>query len=166
MQLYLVRHAIAHDQDPQEWPDDRLRPLTERGVKRFRKAARGIRSLVPGVDLLLSSELTRAWQTAELLEGRADWPKPIAFAPLEPGHSADEIVRALGEYVDRASIALVGHEPGLHRLVSFLLTGDEGAVDLTFRKGGMACLDLHTVPGPSSATLQWLVTPKQLRHLE
>jgi phosphohistidine phosphatase SixA len=43
LDVLLIRHAIAEDPDPDAWPDDLLRPLTERGVKRFRPAARGLK---------------------------------------------------------------------------------------------------------------------------
>ena len=67
MDLYLVRHGVAYDPDPAQWPDDKDRPLTQDGEKRFRRAARGLRELVPTVSVVLSSRWVRAWRTAELL---------------------------------------------------------------------------------------------------
>src|SRR5215471_19083588 len=85
MYLYLVRHAIAFEPDPAQWPDDRDRPLTPEGEKRFRQAALGLRELVPSVDAVLSSPLVRAWQTAAILARKAGWPEPQRFDALEPG---------------------------------------------------------------------------------
>ena len=76
MDLYLVRHAIAFDFDTSQWPDDSQRPLTPEGQKRFSRAARAWRAR-PSVDLVLSSPWVRAWQTAELLESEAGWPRPV-----------------------------------------------------------------------------------------
>ena len=76
MELYLVRHAIAGKPDAASWPDDSERPLTEEGITRFRPAARGLATLVPDVERVLSSPWTRAWQTAEILQEENDWPAP------------------------------------------------------------------------------------------
>lgn len=53
-------HASAFEADAETWPDDGERPLTPDGAKRFLRAARGLRELVPAVDTVLSSPLTRA----------------------------------------------------------------------------------------------------------
>src|SRR5260221_325312 len=111
MLLYLVRHAIADDPDPARWPDDRDRPLTEDGEKKFRKVAEGLARLVPSVDVLLSSSLVRAWQTAVILQKRAGWPEPVRLPALEAGGAAADVVEGLQPHASAASVALVGHEP-------------------------------------------------------
>ena len=68
MNLYIVRHAVAHKRDAELWPDDAKRPLTPEGEERFRRAAGVILRLVPEIELVLSSPFVRAWRTAELLE--------------------------------------------------------------------------------------------------
>ena len=165
MDIYLVRHAIAGDRDPESWPDDGMRPLTPRGIKAFTRAAGGLQVLVPRIDILLSSPLVRAWHTAELLATHAHFPPPVRFSPLEPDHAPQDVIDGLAEHSALKSIMLVGHEPALHVLASYLLTGDEGAASLTFRKGGVARLDIPSEPGPGTATLRWLVTPRLLRLL-
>ena len=57
MDLYVVRHAVAHKRDGDLWPNDSKRPLTPEGEERFRRAAGGILRLVPEVGLVLSSPL-------------------------------------------------------------------------------------------------------------
>src|SRR5919108_1086248 len=110
MRVYLVRHAIAYNRDPEAWPSDRDRPLTDAGVKKFRRAARGLQQFVPEVDTVLSSRLTRAWQTAGILMEEASWPAAVACAALEPGHPAPEAVAAPPAHATAAGVALVGHE--------------------------------------------------------
>jgi len=166
MNLYLVRHAIAFKLDPATWPDDRDRPLTPQGEKKFRQAARGLKALVPGVDVVLSSPLVRAWRTAEILSKATGWPQPSRFDPLEPGTPPADVVDALQPHASAESVAMVGHEPSLHELLSYLLTGDPGNVRLTMKKGGVACLSVEDGLRAGSATLQWVLPPGVLRSLE
>ncbi|MDQ3791047.1 MAG: histidine phosphatase family protein [Actinomycetota bacterium] len=83
MDLYVVRHAVAHQHDEDRWPDDSKRPLTQWGEERFRRAAGGIIRLVPEFGLVLSSPFARAWRTAEILE-QAGWPAPISCESWSP----------------------------------------------------------------------------------
>jgi phosphohistidine phosphatase len=165
MYLYLVRHAIAFDPDPAQWPDDRDRPLTPDGEKRFRRAARGLRELVPSVDVVLSSPLLRAWQTAAILSGKAGWPEAQRFDALEPGTPPVEIVDALQPHASVSSLALVGHEPSLHELAAYLLCGDAATPQLVMRKGGVASLVFDDAPRAGGGSLDWLVRPGILRQL-
>ena len=166
MDLLLVRHGIAYDPDPTQWPDDKDRPLTPEGEKRFRLAARGLRDLVPSVSVVLSSPWARAWRTAELLEKEAHWPAPIASEALEGGGSPAQVLQALQPYDGAAQVVLVGHEPNMHELASYLLTADTSHVQLEFRKGGAAYLETgEAAPRPGAARLVWLLTPKALRSI-
>ena len=165
MDIYLVRHAVAFDPDPNQWPNDRDRPLTPEGEKRFRRAARGLTELMPAPDAMLSSPFVRAWRTAELLEKEASWPKPVACEALEAGRTPAEVLQALQEQKQSDAVALVGHEPSLHELASYLLTADTRHVQLEFRKGGVARLDLADGLRPGAAVLRWLLTPRVLRAI-
>ena len=163
MDLYIVRHAIAAARDVGKWPDDSRRPLTDRGVTRFRQAAQGLRRLVPSVDIVLSSPYTRAWDTSGLLHEEAGWPSPIECEQLEAERRPIEGVEALGAHAGRASVGLVGHEPNLSELASLLLGMDPGRLRL--KKGGAVCLQILGDAASGAASLLWLVTPKILRLL-
>jgi phosphohistidine phosphatase len=166
MDLYLVRHAIAFDADPAQWPDDRERPLTKPGAKKFARAAAGLRDRVATVDLVLSSPLARAWQTAEILTEQAKWPEAQRFEPLEPGRTPQEVIDGLQPLTAAGSIALVGHSPSLNELASYLLTTDPGRARLEMKKGGVAYLSFDAGPQAGSAILRWLLTPGVLRSIE
>ena len=166
MDLYLVRHAIAFDADPTQWPDDRERPLTPQGEKRFSRAARGLRELVPTVDVVLSSPLVRAWQTAEILSKKSGWPEPRRFEPLEPGHTPLELTDGLQPHAGASSVALVGHEPTLGELVSYLLTTDQGRARFEFKKGSVALLAFDGPPQGGGGMLRWLLPPGFLRAVD
>ena len=165
MDLYLVRHGIAFDADVSRWPDDRERPLTADGEKLFRRAARGLAEVVSPVDVVLSSPFSRAWRTAQLLASDAKWSKPEACQALEPGGSPAGVLLALQPYAGASAAALVGHEPSMHELLSYLLTADIRRVPVDFRKGGVARVQVGIGLQPGSATLIWMLAPKILRGL-
>jgi phosphohistidine phosphatase len=163
--LYLVRHAIAFDADPTQWPDDSLRPLTPEGEQRFRRAATGLRALVSSVEVVLSSPWARAWRTAELLEQEATWPAPVACEALASGRPVAEVLQAVQPYASAKSVALVGHEPTMHEIAAYLLTADAGHLQIEFRKGGIARLDVNANLRPGDAYLVWVLPPKVLRAI-
>jgi len=163
--VYLLRHAIAEERDAARWPDDSLRPLSTDGAESFRRAARGLRRIVPSVDVVLASPYVRAWQTAELVRDEAGWPEPERCPALAGDRSAAAALEPLHERAQHESVALVGHEPNFSWLASLLLVGDEGAVPLELKKGGIVLLTFSAAPAPGSALLRWSVAPKLLRAL-
>jgi len=163
--VYLVRHAIAEERDSDRWPDDSLRPLSANGRERFRRAVCGLPRIVPAVELVLASPYARAWQTADLLRDDAGWPAPEASSALSAAAMPAPALDILRRHADRKSIALVGHEPNLSCLASLLLAGDESAVPIELKKGGVVLLEVTPPPGPRSALLRWGVSPKILRAL-
>jgi phosphohistidine phosphatase len=157
MEIYLVRHAVAEKRDAARWPDDSTRPLTAKGAKQFVRAARGLRELVPRVELVLSSPYRRAWQTAEILQQEAGWPSAepcdaLAAAP------AEAVLKLLQERSHTRSIALVGHDPHLPALAELLLVGPDVALQVKLEKGGVIFLDCLGNPAPGQARLRWILT--------
>jgi phosphohistidine phosphatase len=158
----VVRHAVAHKRDRNRWPDDAGRPLTPEAEERFRRVAGGILRLVPEVGVVLSSPFVRAWRTAEILE-QAGWPAPVSCEELEPDYPPHKVLGALARYDGLESAAVVGHRPGLHELVSYLLTGDVEGAHVQIKKGGVVRLQFDGHPEPGAGSLRWLLTPKALR---
>jgi phosphohistidine phosphatase len=166
--LYVVRHAVAQKRNENIWPDDSERPLAAEGEQKFRRAARGLLRLVPEVGVVLSSPFARTWRTAEILE-QAGWPTPVPCEELEPDYPPHKVLGAIARYEGLDSVAIVGHRPGLHELISYLLTGhtlgeDCGAC-VQIRKGGAARFFFDGLPEPSMGSLEWVLTPKALRRL-
>ena len=162
MDLYVVRHAVAHQRDAERWPDDSERPLTPEGEEKFRVTAGGLLRIVPEVDAVLSSSLERAWRTAEIL-AEAGWAAPVECEQLEPDYPPHKMDPVLERYAGAASVAVVGHRPGLHELVVYYLTGASEGAEVRIKKGGVVCLRFDGTPGPGVATLRWLLTPGILR---
>ncbi|HEV2736533.1 MAG TPA: phosphohistidine phosphatase SixA [Longimicrobiaceae bacterium] len=167
MQLLVIRHAIAEDREEfaVSGQDDDLRPLTREGRRRMRRAARGLRGLVPELGILAASPLLRAAQTADILSDayggleRATWPE------LAPGvHPSMLVDRLRSLRAERGPVAVVGHEPDLGELVSWLLSGRTPSfVDL--KKGAACLLEFEGPPDPERARLLWLLAPGHLRRL-
>jgi phosphohistidine phosphatase len=157
--LYLVRHAIAAERGDQ-YPDDSKRPLTSRGISRFRKAARGLVELGSDVDLILSSPFVRARQTADILSDQLRGHPPIAETmALAPGGSFKDLLAELGQHARMGGIALVGHEPDIGELAA-RLAGCTRRFE--FRKGGACRIDVDQFPPSAAGSLVWLATPKML----
>ncbi|MDA0270681.1 MAG: histidine phosphatase family protein [Chloroflexi bacterium] len=164
MQLLIVRHAPAEDRGA-AWPDDALRPLTARGIERFRAAARGLATLVPPPVAILSSPYVRTWQTAEILAAEATWLPPTRCDALGSGGDLTGVLAAVEEVTTAGLVVIVGHAPDVGMLASLLLTGDPEAAPFEWKKGTAGLLDLPAgVHGPG--TLQWLLPPKALRALQ
>src|SRR5512132_2307889 len=106
-ELYLVRHGVAEERGD-AWPDDSKRPLTDDGMARMRKAARGLARLGVGLDLVLTSPLVRARQTAEILAGALE-PRPsvVNIDSLTPDGSYAAVVADLEKHGRKSRIALV-----------------------------------------------------------
>jgi phosphohistidine phosphatase len=161
-ELYVVRHAIAAERGP-EWPDDDIRPLTEKGIARFKDGLAGLTSLDVALDEIFTSPLVRAKQTADLLAADIAGKPPVKLLPaLAPGHGPDEVMTQLARAAKRRRIALVGHEPGLGELAAHLLGAKR---PLAFRKGGVCRIDLQGLTGKRPGSLGWFVTPKMLRQI-
>ena len=165
MLLYLVRHGAAEASDMLRWPDDRGRPLTDDGARKLAKQAPALRRLAPDVELVLSSQLVRAWQTAELLARYGGWPNPEACPPLEPGGSPEDVLDAVRAHPAVASVALVGHEPDLSALAGYVLCGQAGVSPFDFKKGAIASLEFGHLPAAAAGHLRWFLPPRLLRAL-
>ena len=160
MELFVIRHAKAADRDPEQWPDDSLRPLTRDGAREFERVARRVGKWRPGVDMVLSSGWLRAWDTARILQAHAGWPKPARTKLLEGSDagSVAAIAAFLSEQPVVARIAIVGHEPVLGHLVSALVSSDSG-LRIDLRKGSVAWLR----GAPGAMELCGLLVPAMLR---
>ncbi|MDQ3069445.1 MAG: phosphohistidine phosphatase SixA [Acidobacteriota bacterium] len=162
-ELYLIRHGIAADRG-KDWPDDTKRPLTPRGVTRLKETAAGLKDIGVKFDLILTSPLARARQTAEVLQQGVSRSALIEETRLlAPGGAPADLIELLRSKKKLRRIALVGHEPDLGQLAAFLV----GArAPLVFKKGGVARIDFDKLPPVPPGHLQWFALPKMLRALD
>lgn len=166
MKLLLVRHAIAEDRAEFEStgePDEK-RPLTQEGRKKMKRAAAGLVELISRVDILATSPLTRAQQTAEILARQLDDATPTVVEALDPMQSYEALLDWLRRLDDVDTVCAVGHEPHLGGLASWLMTGNEKPL-FEFKKGGACLLEFDGVIERGAAQMRWLLTPGQLRTM-
>jgi phosphohistidine phosphatase len=162
--LYLVRHAIAEVAGAGMSDGDRR--LTAEGVKRMRRAADGLGRLGIVPDVVLSSPLQRAEETAAILVSVLAPKLPVeVYPPLAPGHAAEELLRGLHRYRSARHLFLVGHQPDLGDLASYLLTGSPALAPLPFKKGAVAAIEVGSLPPKAAGSLLWFLTPRHLRAM-
>jgi phosphohistidine phosphatase len=160
--LYLIRHAIAAERG-EDWPDDDKRPLTERGISRFKEVVKGLEAIDVEVDEIFTSPLVRAKQTAELLQaGLHGKPSLKILDALAPGHAPSTVMAQLAKAARRRRIVLVGHEPGLGELTAHLIGAGRA---LPFKKGGVCRVDVESLTSRRAGALVWFLTPRMLRSL-
>jgi phosphohistidine phosphatase len=165
MTLYLIRHAQADERGP-KYPDDSKRPLVDKGVKQAKTLAKVLKELEIVFDQLFSSPYTRAAQTAEPLLPQLKKGRHIHYLD----HLAsDDYAQLLVDVRERLSksdktIALVGHEPYLSELTSYLLVGGKNNVTLTFKKA--AILELSGELEPSRMSLEMFMPGAAYKNIK
>lgn len=167
MRILIIRHGVAEDREAfaKSTQEDALRPLTKAGRKKMRKAARGLAGLVPTLDVIASSPLLRAVQTAELVAEAFDGTRVLQIAALSPRKPPAQLLEWLQAHPPEATVALVGHEPHLSTFLCWLLTGLQESF-VTLKKGGAAMLEANHPVTAGRAKLLWMMKSSQLRSLK
>jgi phosphohistidine phosphatase len=162
-QLFLIRHGVAEERGD-AWPDDAKRPLSEDGIERFQRSARGLARLDVWIDVVLTSPLVRARQTADIVASAFD-PRPsiITIESLAPGGSYASLVADLEKHGRKTRIALVGHEPGIGELGARLI-GSRHSFE--FKKGAVCRIDVDEIPPVGPGDLRWFLTPKVMASIK
>ena len=156
MKLYVMRHSAAEDASAS--PNDFDRALTMKGRKRTVEIARFLASEKELPDIIVSSPLVRAVQTAEIVASVLQPADGVVVRQdLAPGNSAFALFQEFGQRSAKA-VMLVGHEPGVSELMIALL--GEAAWPKGFTKSMVASLKLDDVGVPK---LRWVLDPKSLR---
>ena len=165
MNFYLLRHGIALANNDPSGTNDGERPLTNKGVKRMRKAAKGLARLGIPFDGVLTSPLLRARQSADIIASALGIEARLEeISGLAPESTVEHLMFSLTRYQDREHLLLVGHEPLLSSAAAQLLGGRQPAkLNLELKKGSLCRIEIETIPAASPGKLHWLLTPKQLR---
>src|SRR6476660_1955683 len=126
MELYVIRHAIAEPVGTGYEFTDEKRSLTEEGRSRMREVVKGLKKLGVQLDLILTSPLVRAVETAEILAGSLGINKKEIrhTKALAPGAGVEQVFAEIKNEAGAESIAVVGHQPGLGHLISRIVQSD------------------------------------------
>lgn len=162
MTLYLIRHAHAGESQPEN-PHDHLRPITRKGQGQADTLARACARLDIRFHRLFSSPYTRAAETAAPLTKHVRGGRLELLTELT-GDDYAGVLGALQRTLAKtdAVVGLVGHEPYLGGLTSFLLSGGPGT-RVRFRKGMLLRLDGELKAG--QLELHSALPPRLLKQL-
>ncbi len=160
MNLYLMRHANAGV--PRGNPvSDNKRALVKEGKDQCILMARLLSALKVQVDVIVSSPLKRALQTAQFVGTELGYEAKVEVSPaLAPDADYAAFLQLLKKYADREDVLMVGHNPNLFQYLGRLITGNGGAA-VRMRKGSVARIDMSEHP----PLLQWLIDPRMARSI-
>lgn len=159
MHLILLRHGKAEDTSV---GGDFSRALVEKGRKQARRAAKQLASAGVLPDIVLTSPLLRARQTADEFCEAAEIPGAVIQGWLASGMNPETALAELGAFNEFKRVAIVGHEPDFSNLIEWILGARSGGIEV--KKGAIACLRL-TPPG-RVGTLAYLIPPRLAEDFE
>lgn len=162
MKLYLLRHGDALETGDPKFKDAE-RPLTPKGIQRTKQLAHALQQMEISFEVVLSSPLTRANETAETVIRGLDFTGKLELTDsLSPFGSMENLVSQLNTLRPvPENVLLVGHEPYLSGFISLLCTGGPGLA-LTMKKGALCRLEVESPTCGKCATLEWLLPPRVL----
>lgn len=161
MIVYFLRHASAGERVSNPKKDEK-RALDQIGIEQCGNVGRALNSLDTQIEVIISSPLKRAAQTASLVGNEMGYEGKLQLEDaLRPEASFSDFRKLLDKYSRYDAIMVVGHNPNLSEFVgrSISETGCEAGIAL--RKGAVAKIDM----GRNSASLDWCLTPKLVRAL-
>ncbi|MBV9183115.1 MAG: phosphohistidine phosphatase SixA [Acidobacteria bacterium] len=162
MIIYFVRHASAGQHLPNPKRDDK-RPLDSDGIDQCGIMGRALAAMNIQPDLILSSPLKRATQTASLIGNEIGYEGKLQLEPaLRPESSFVEFRRMVEKYAKYEALMVVGHNPSITEFLARMVgkSGCEALIE--FKKGAVARAETTR----QSATLNWFLTPKLARAIQ
>ena len=162
IELYIIRHGLAGEHGT--YANDHDRPLTDEGQTKTKRVAQRLKELDIRFDLIQTSPLVRAHQTAEILQAAGLSDRLEISADLAPGGNFDAWVKGLEQWklADQTQLAIVGHEPALSEWAEILLWGSVRH-QLILKKAGVIGLLLPEEESPiGRSQLFWFTPPKYL----
>jgi phosphohistidine phosphatase len=158
MKLYVLRHGEAADHGDPRYKENE-RPLTAKGLQRTRQLAECLEDLDIVFDRILSSPLTRAKQTAEIVAAKMKRAVEFTEALTPSGSMKDLVDQISGLRPVPESVVLVGHEPYLSGFISLLCIGGPD-LPIKLKKGALCRMEIERLSCGKCATLEWLIQPR------
>jgi len=160
MNLYLMRHANAGLRRDNPALDAK-RALIKEGKDQCMLMARVLSAFKVQIDVIVSSPLKRAMQTAQFVGTELGYDGKVEISPAL-GLNADYAAfqQMLAKYANREGVLIVGHNPNLFQFLGRMITGNGGAA-IRMRKGSIARVDMDRHP----PLLRWLIDPRMARSI-
>lgn len=162
MIIYFVRHASAgeHLNNPKK---DEKRPLDADGIQQCGIVGRALAALNVQPDVMVSSPLKRATQTASLIGNEIGYEAKLQLEPaMRPEASITEFRRMLEKYAKHEAIMVVGHNPSITEFMAKIIAKAGCEAQIEFKKGAVARVETDR----RAATLNWFFTPKIAREIQ
>ena len=153
MDLILHRHGKAEDTNP---GGDFSRQLVERGREQARRAAKLLKAAGVLPDIVLTSPLIRARQTADEFCQTAGMPGPVIQNWLACGFAPETALGELTGFSEFKRVMIVGHQPDFAQLIEWILGSKGGGIEV--KKGSIACVRVD--PPSRRGYLKYLIPPK------
>ncbi len=159
MIVYFLRHASA-GQSKGDPAKDEKRALDGDGIEQCRYIGHTLAALDTAIDVLISSPLKRATQTASLVGNELGYEgKLVIDTALRPEAKVEDFRKLLQRNAKHDAIMIVGHNPNLSEFLSLLISGSKSDAAAELKKGAVARVEVKN----RAATLEWLLTPKTVR---
>jgi phosphohistidine phosphatase len=160
MILYLMRHANAGVYRGNPLLDSK-RGLVKEGKEQCMLMARLLSALKVQIDVIASSPLKRALQTAQFVGTELGYDQKVEISlALAPNAGYADFQALMASYAAREGVLAVGHNPNVFQFLGRMITGNGGAA-IRMRKGSIARIDMDRHP----PRLQWLIDPRSARQI-
>jgi len=160
MIVYFLRHASAGQSKNDPAKDDK-RALDDDGIEQCGYIGRALAALDVHVDVVISSPLKRATQTASLVGNEMGHEgKLVIDRALLPGASFQSFRDLLNRHSKQEAVLLVGHNPSMSEFLGKRI-GDGAEASIDLKKGAVAKVEVDR----KLAALHWCLTPKVVRTL-
>ncbi len=164
LELYIIRHALA-GKPIEDAGLDEARPLTKKGKDRMKAIAKGLDKQGVSLDMILSSPLARAKETADIVCKYCGDAEEVTITDLlTPGSTYEGLIGYLNGLEGPEKVAIVGHEPFLSGFASYCLAKSKNSF-INLKKGGAILIATEGTLKPGQCKLSWLMEPGQMLDL-
>ena len=164
MVIYFLRHANAGQKQFSNPAKDEKRPIDKIGEQQSHDVGRALAFIGVTANVIISSPLTRAVQTANIVAQEIGYEEKIVLDDaLRPEATFEQFKALLNRHKDKPAIMVVGHDPSMTEFVNRVLSGGAPAGRDRDEEGGVAKVEKEL---RRPAVLRWLMTPKVVQRIQ
>ena len=164
MVIYFLRHANAGQKQFSDAAKDEKRPIDKIGEEQSHDVGRALAALGVAVNVIISSPLTRAMQTAAIVSQELGHEEKLVLDDaLRPEATFEKFKALLNRHKDKAAIMVVGHDPSMTEFVNKVLSGGGPLAAIEMKKGGVAKVEKDL---RKQVVLKWVMPPKVVQKIQ